>query len=109
MTNHPAVDVLTADDLLAGTGPPKIIAGSGPQSGNLVTTSRSIATLPVIDSPTATSVHVIGFLQVFVDSAIPPNVTTHILNVVGCGPAPGGGAPVSGGGYSVIPVRLIHN
>ena len=107
MTNHPAEDTLDATDLLAGTGPARISAGSGPFSGHLVTTSRSIASLPVIDSPTANTVHVIGFLQVFVDASTPTNVTAHILNVVGCG-NPGAGAPVLGGGYSPIPVRLIH-
>jgi Putative Flp pilus-assembly TadE/G-like len=108
MTNNPAQDTLNPANLTAGTGPPEITAGSGPQSGTLVTTSRSIATLPIIDSPINTTVHVIGFLQVFVDMSTPTNVTAHILNVVGCG-NPGTGAAVLGGGYSPIPVRLIHN
>lgn len=107
MTNNPAEDTIDTTDLTAGTGPPHIIAGSGPQSGNLVTTSRSVATLPIIDSPTTPTVHVIGFLQVFVDTSTPANVTAHILNIVGCGNA-GAGAAVLGGGYSPIPVRLIH-
>jgi Flp pilus assembly protein TadG len=107
MTNNPAQDTIDTTDLTAGTGPARIIAGSGPQSGNLVTTSRSIATLPIIDSPTTPTVHVIGFLQVFVDASAPANVTAHILNIVGCGNA-GAGAAVLGGGYSPIPVRLIH-
>jgi hypothetical protein len=54
---------------------------------------------------------VIGFLQVFVDQvtpALPASTPAHILNVIGCGNGPGGGPPVSGGGYSPIPVRLIH-
>jgi Flp pilus assembly protein TadG len=107
MTNHPAQDTIDTTDLTAGTGPAHIIAGSGPQSGNLVTTSRSVATLPIIDSPTTPTVHVIGFLQVFVDTSAPASVTAHILNIVGCG-NPGAGAAVLGGGYSPIPVRLIH-
>jgi Flp pilus assembly protein TadG len=107
MTNNPAQDTLDPADLTAGIGPAHITAGSGPQSGNFVTTSRSIATLPIIDSPAAPTVHVIGFLQVFVDTSTATNVTAHILNVVGCGNA-GAGAPVLGGGYSTIPVRLIH-
>jgi Flp pilus assembly protein TadG len=61
MTNNPAQDTIDTTDLTAGTGPAHIIAGSGPQSGNLVTTSRSVATLPIIDSPTTPTVHVIGF------------------------------------------------
>jgi hypothetical protein len=108
MTNNPAQDTIDTTELTAGTGPAHITAGSGPQSGHFVTTSRSIASLPVIDSPSATTVHVIGFLQVFVDSSTNTNVTAHILNAVGCG-NPGAGVPVSGGGYSTIPVRLIHN
>jgi hypothetical protein len=111
MSNHPAEDtMIDTADLTAGTGPAQIRAGSGPQSGNLVTTSRSIATLPVIDSPTNPTVHVIGFLQVFVDTNLstPAAVKADILNVVGCGNA-GTGAAVLGGGYSPIPVRLIHN
>jgi hypothetical protein len=107
MTNNPAQDTIDTTDLTAGTGPARITAGSGPQSGNLVNTSRSVATLPIIDSPTTPTVHVIGFLQVFVDASAPANVTAHILNIVGCG-NPGAGAAVLGGGYSPIPVRLIH-
>ena len=96
MTNNPAQDTIDTTDLTAGTGPAHITAGSGPQSGNLVTTSRSIATLPIIDSPTTPSVHVIGFLQVFVDTSTPATVTAHVLNIVGCG-NPGAGAAVLGG------------
>ena len=113
MTNNPAQDTLDPTTLpnmpefAAGTAPPRIIAGSGPQSGNFVTTSRSIATLPIIDSATNPTVHVIGFLQVFVDTSAPANVKANILNIVGCGNA-GAGAAVLGGGYSPIPVRLIH-
>jgi Flp pilus assembly protein TadG len=85
MINHPAEDTIDTTDLTAGTGPAHITAGSGPLSGSFVTTSRSIAALPVIDSPTANTVHVIGFLQVFVDSSTPAQVKANILNEVGCG------------------------
>ena len=111
VTNHPSEDTLDPTDLSAGTGPARITAGSGPQVGNLVSTSRSIATLPIVDSATASPVHVIGFLQVFVDPvtpAVPTSTPAHILNVVGCGNSPGAGPAVAGGGYSSIPVRLIH-
>jgi hypothetical protein len=113
VTNHPAEDTLDPTDLAAGTGPARITAGSGAQSGNLVTTSRSIATLPIVDSATANTVHVIGFLQVFVDKVniaptVPTSYPAYILNVVGCGNSPGPPPPVLGGGYSPIPVRLIH-
>jgi Flp pilus assembly protein TadG len=111
ITNHPSQDTLDPTDLSAGTGPAKITAGSGPQSGNLVTTSRSIATFPIIEDLSATPIHVIGFLQVFVDPVtpgVPTSTPAHILNVVGCGNSPGAGPPVLGGGFSPIPVRLIH-
>jgi Flp pilus assembly protein TadG len=111
VTNHPAEDTLDPTDLSAGSGPAKITAGSGPHLGNLVTTSRSIAVLPIMEPLTATSARVVGFLQVFIDPVAPGVPTTtpaHILNVVGCGNSPGVGPPVLGGGYSPIPVRLIH-
>lgn len=108
----------------AGTDPVRITAGGGPLSGTLVTTSNSIVNLPILDTtnplPTApgtSQVTVIGFLQVFIDSSSAVNsapagnhaeVVAHVLNVVGCGNAPAAGAPVSGGGVSPIPVRLIH-
>jgi Putative Flp pilus-assembly TadE/G-like len=111
VTNNPSPDTLDPADLQAGTGAAKITAGSGPQVGNFVTTSRAIVTFPIIDSLSATPLHVVGFLQVFVDPVtVNPTTSTpvHILNVVGCGNSPGGGPPVLGGGYSPIPVRLIH-
>ncbi len=109
MTNHPSEDTLDPTDLLVGTGPARITAGSGPQVGTLVTTSRSIATLPIVQSPSG-PVKVIGFLQVFFDPvpAAPAFPTARILNVVGCGNSPGASPPVLGGGFSPIPVRLIH-
>jgi hypothetical protein len=98
-------------DFTLGTEPPKIIAGSGPLSGNAVTTSRSITTLPIVENPDVNPVRVIGFLEVFVDPVtpgVPTNTQAHILNVIGCGNSPGAGPAVLGGGYSPIPVRLIH-
>lgn len=111
VTNRPSEDTLDPTDLSAGIGPAKITAGSGPQLGTLVTTSRSIVTFPIIESLSATPLRVVGFLQVFVDPVtptVPTSTPAHILNVVGCGNSPGGGAAVSGGGYTPIPVRLIH-
>lgn len=124
----PSPDTLDPANLLgfsAGTEPLRITSGSGPHSGALVTTSNSIVNLPIIDTtnplPTApgtSQVAVIGFLQVFINSSTttpsPPagnhtEITAHILNVVGCGNNPSAGNPVLGGGYSSIPVRLIHN
>lgn len=112
------LDPTSLPDLAAGIGPARITANSGPHSGVLVTTSNSIATLPIIDRTlVATQVTVLGFLQVFIDDSSTTNsppaglhaeVQAHILNVVGCGNNPSAGATVSGGGVSPIPVRLIH-
>jgi Flp pilus assembly protein TadG len=119
LINKPAQDTLDPTNLTTGSGPARITAGSGPQTGNLVTTSRSIASLPIIDTtaaiPPTGQVRVVGFLQVFLDDVAvvgggPTNtqIQAHILNVVGCGNSPSGPVPVAGGGMSPIPVRLIH-
>ena len=113
LTNRPAEDTIDPASLIelaAGTGPARITAGSGPQAGTLVTTSRSIATVPIIENLSATPLHVVGFLQMFVDPVptFPGNPTVHIMNVIGCGNSPSAGPAVLGGGYSPIPVRLIH-
>ena len=91
----------------------QITANSGPQSGQLVSTSNSIVTLPIFDNltmnPTTGQVTVIGFLQAFVwDANGAGDIQMTILNVVGCGNNPTG-TPISGGGITPIPVRLIHN
>ncbi len=90
----------------AGTSPVEITSLS---SLNPVTTSSSIVTLPIV--PPTGPVTVVGFLQVFIDPvpvAAGSAPTAHILNVIGCGNSPGPPPPVLGGGYSPIPVRLIH-
>src|SRR5262249_60718279 len=43
LINRPSQDTIDGTDLLSGTGPARITAQSGPNSANLVTTSRSIA------------------------------------------------------------------
>jgi len=125
ISNTPdTLDPTSLPGFSAGTEPVRITAGSGPHSGAFVTTSNSIANLPIIDTtlpipttPGTSQVTVIGFLQVFIDNSTtvtsPPagfhaEVQAHILNVVGCGNNPSAGAPISGGGMSAIPVRLIH-
>jgi Flp pilus assembly protein TadG len=121
LINKPAQDTLDPTNLTAGTGPAAITAGSGPQLGNLVTTSKSIASLPIIDTtapiPVTGQVTVVGFLQVFVDDVSivggggpgsNTQIQAHILNVIGCGNNPGAPPAVLGGGFSAIPVRLIH-
>ncbi len=82
-------------------------------SGKQITNSPSIVTVPIYDSTTpliplsTTSVTVIGFLQVFINSvdAGTGNINVTVMNIAGCGnnnPGP----PVALG-TSPVPVRLI--
>lgn len=93
------------------------LAGTVLSTGDLVTTSDSLVTIPVYDEtiapdrPTsATGVNVIGFLQVFIQDVQgagpnPGEFHVKVINVSGCGNA-ASGAPISTG--SAVPVRLIH-
>ncbi len=95
-------------------------------SGNLVTTSNSIVTIPILDTVFGVrlprgggAVTLDGFLQAFINqvddgtgggSSPPPagSINITVLNIVGCSTANNGAAPVVGGaGTSPIPVRLI--
>jgi|HubBroStandDraft_2_1064218.scaffolds.fasta_scaffold44076_3 hypothetical protein len=105
--------------------PMKITAQSGPQNGNLVTTSNSIVTIPILDTPAGSRltrgslVTVDGFLQGFINEvddgtgggATPPpagSINITVLNIVGCSNTNNGATAVVGGsGTSPIPVRLI--
>jgi len=104
------------NDSLWPTQPMQITSAS---TGNLVTTSRSVVTIPIFDQTTfnvaSSSVTIVGYLQAFInyvsdgtDGSNPDDVNITILNVVGCGTnysaAP---AIVGGSGTSPIPVRLI--
>ncbi len=103
------------------TSPMQITAESPPQSGNLVTTSNSIVTIPIIDRTSfeATSpfqVTVVGFLQAFIDEVRGGNpahqgdISVTVLNIAGCSNSStnSGATPVVGGsGTSPVPVRLI--
>jgi hypothetical protein len=104
------------------TNPMHITAGAGntPQNGYLVTTSTSIATIPIIDPTTfqATSpyhVTIVGFMQAFIDeihgSGNPHHagdIKVTVLNIAGCSSTPATATPVVGGsGTSPVPVRLI--
>jgi hypothetical protein len=119
LIDNPSPDLIDASGLQAGSGPAKITAGSGPQAGNLVTTSRSIVSLPIIDPGpakpaqiTTNQLTVLGFLQVFIESSAgggngAVSITGTILNVIGCGNNPSG-TTVAAGSSTAIPVRLIH-
>jgi Putative Flp pilus-assembly TadE/G-like len=101
--------------------PMKITAQSGPQNGNLVTTSSSIVTIPLIDTasfpPSGGSVVIDGFMQAFIDQVHGGGIVSHqgdiqvtVLNIAGCSnnSTNSGVTPVVGGaGTSPVPVRLI--
>jgi hypothetical protein len=102
--------------------PMQITAQSGAQKGNLVTTSSSIVTIPIIDtsnplSASGGNVTIVGYLQAFIDQVHGGGNAQHqgdieitVLNIAGCGSASTnlGITPVIGGsGTSPVPVRLI--
>jgi Flp pilus assembly protein TadG len=98
-----------------GVDPMQIQSGTAPHSGEVVTTSGQIVTLPIIDKNINPTVNVVGFMQAFVQSTSNSpalggaGVSIYVLNISGCGTNINPGAtPVSGGGVSAVPVRLIH-
>jgi hypothetical protein len=109
-------------EIHAGSANALIGTGSPVVTDSVITTSPSVVTIPIIDtSPGAivgNQVRVIGFVQGFLTQvlnvSIPPTnlgiAEITPLNISGCGkslagPPPG---PISGGGVSPVPVRLIH-
>jgi len=98
-------------------------AQSGPQNGNLVTTSSSVVTIPIIDTTAGVfeagspyGVTVVGFMQAFINQVqdgtngtTPGDVNLTVLNIAGCSATPNLNVanPVVGSGTSPIPVRLI--
>jgi len=111
----------TIDTSLWPTGPMNIMAGSGPQSGNVVSTSNSVVTIPIVDNTVIVNgggpVTIVGYLQAFIDEVEPTGVLgqynagdllVHVLNIAGCSSTNNGAKPIVGGtGTSPIPVRLI--
>lgn len=96
--------------ILAGSGNPLVGAGVG--SGDVITSSNSIVTLPIADFSggalvgNASSVTITGFLQVFITGVdtTTGNISVIVLNVAGCS-STATNAPVFG--TSPVPVRLI--
>jgi len=93
-------------------------------SGNFVTTSNSIVTIPILDTVPGfqllrgATVTVDGFLQAFVNQVNGPpsgggqppegSINITVLNIAGCSSSNNGATPVVGGaGTSPVPVRLI--
>jgi hypothetical protein len=102
------------------SAPMQITAQGPPQSGNVVTTSNSIVTIPIIDTTnpipaTGGAVTIDGYMQAFINEVHGggnPNrrgdILVTVLNVAGCSSAPNAAAPIVGGtGTSPVPVRLI--
>ena len=103
LIHQPQEDTLDTTTFLSNSGPMQITARSGPLSGQLVTTSSSIATLPIFDTASLNAatgqVTVVGFLQVFIGNVSGNgNITATILNVVGCGSSAGHGPGGHSGG-----------
>jgi Flp pilus assembly protein TadG len=101
--------------ILAGSN--SALASAGLASGSQITSSPSIVSLPIYDTGTTikptgtTAVTVLGFLQVFVNSAdnstgspTSGNINVTVLNVAGCGNA-ATNPPIFG--TSPLPIRLI--
>jgi Flp pilus assembly protein TadG len=103
--------------------PMQVTAQSGLQNGNLVTTSNSIVTIPIVDNTPANfqvaspyNVVVVGFMQAFIDEVRGGNpahqgdIKVTVINIAGCSNNSTniGVAPVVGAsGTSPVPVRLI--
>lgn len=115
-------------DSLTNSGPwpasPMQITGgtASAQNGNLVTTSNSIVTIPIVDTsaalpPTGGNVTIDGYIQAFINEVHGgPNahhqgdIQITVLNIVGCSSSSTNLAvtPVVGvSGSSPVPVRLI--
>jgi len=113
---------LGQDNIISSAvGAPVTIAGgynnpnSALRTATSISRSDSVVTVPVYNGtnlcPGGTctgSAQVIGFLQLGIQSVSPAaGISAVILNAAGCNPA-NSGNPVSGGGVSPIPVRLIQ-
>jgi len=103
------------------SGPMQITAQSGPLSGQVVSTSSSIVTIPIIDQTSVGAagapITVLGFFQAFINGVEPypggdgnpGDINITVLNVVGCSQNATNANPVVGGtGTSPVPVRLIQ-
>jgi hypothetical protein len=98
--------------VLAGTS--NLLIGSGLTTGTPITSSSSVATVPIYDdtktvnSSGTTQVTIIGFLQVFIQQADPNgNVYVTVLNITGCSNGTGQTVGPAVAGSSPVPVRLI--
>ena len=127
LIHAPGAGINLEQDTLTNPGwpsnPMKITGGScSVASGQVVTTSSSIVTIPIIDTSMTTfpasgqPLTVVGFMQAFINQVqdgstsgtTPGDINVTILNIAGCSSSNNGANPVVGGsGTSPIPVRLI--
>jgi hypothetical protein len=112
------------DSFSGGPAPVSITAGSNNPNTSLlgatktISRSDSVVTVPLYDGkclyapgPSCSSdTKVIGFLQLGILQTLsgPGEFEADILNVVGCSDAASVSSPISGGGSSLIPVRLVQ-
>ena len=106
-------------EFLAGADNPLVQAGAIPVNTDVLV-SDSIVTVPIYDDlnlgfPPATSVPIVGFVQVFLSAtgtAIPNSgsnrgaMNAMVINIAGCGTG-ASGQPILGNGASPVAVRLI--
>jgi Flp pilus assembly protein TadG len=98
-------------EILAGAGNP-LLAGGVLASGNIITTSNSLVTVPIANFGAALTVGtqpqvtVVGYLQLFIDTINPDgSMIVTVMNVAGCGSS--GTATSTANGTSPVPIRLI--
>jgi len=95
-------------------GPNNPFVGSSVQANDLILTSDSVISLPLYDGLTTpqvgTPVTIIGYVQVFVNSIDNAgNFNVTVLNISGCGNAPGPATTAIQGAATSVPVRLIQS
>jgi len=115
-------DTLDNVQFLANDGPlfvkagdrNSLVLGGTIGTNTPISTSDSMVTLLVANAttlPASGTITIAGFMRAFVehdDSVVGGgDIQVTFVNVAGCSSTPSG-TPVSGGGVSAIPVRLIH-
>jgi Flp pilus assembly protein TadG len=107
--------------IYAGSNNPLVLTGVL-KAGSPISSSDSVVTVPVYDgsllNPGSGSVTVIGYMQVFINyvthNGTDDAINAYILNIAvcqsggSCGNGGGGAGTVSGGGQSLIPVRIVR-
>jgi len=111
--NQDTIDTTTQSPIqfIAGSNNPFV--GTSIQANDHILTSDSIVTIPLYDGLTVpasgSSVTIIGFLQVFIDTVDNQgNITATVLNVSGCGSSVSATAAAVQGAATSVPVRLVQ-